>query len=57
MVLPPLILYAQKGVYTAEAEEIFSGRAVSPVWARRRKAVDRRDPGVRNERKNGIAKT
>jgi tRNA1Val (adenine37-N6)-methyltransferase len=33
IVLQSLVLFKEKGVYTAEAEEIFSGRINSPVWA------------------------
>lgn len=33
IVLPPLVLFKHKGVYSDEAEAIFTGRAVSPVWA------------------------
>ncbi len=30
--LPPLVLFGPKGGYTKEAEEIFSGRTVLPIW-------------------------
>ncbi len=33
VVLPHLVLFREKGVYTAEAEEIFSGRVSAPAWA------------------------